>query len=294
MRNSAGQRIENELAAVRRSLYTFEFNYRDLLSTLDALESAANLDIWHLQNRDALHMAQHEVARLLHNLVAAAQSLVDHTRNISRRLLRDHDDAQKSYQDRVDSDFAEDPLSRFVLGLRQYCLHKELPFMGFRFSFNQTEANQEFFLNKEQLADFDWSSQARAFLDEPPDEISLRDVLGDYRDKVLAFHRWFDEHVRDVHSRALKELDDLEREYALLELEASMGMFAAEPSGDPATRVSNVFVQVLQPDELRGLSEIADARDRLEAAVALAERSLSLPGSLKERLLALVPPKDPT
>ncbi len=289
MRKSEGQRVENELSAVRRSLYTFEMNYRQFRDLLEDLKAPENMEIWALYNRDQLALAQHEIARLVHNVVAAAHSLLEHTRNVMKELLTEGSDARVTYQARVDSDFKTDPHSKWVTDLRRYCSHKELPFVGASFSFTQSEATHDFFLNKSVLRDFNWSAPGRTYLDGLPDRIDFHAELASYRDKVMEFHRWFDSLVRDVYAEPLNELAELEREYVLLELRASIDMFEAEPSGDTGTRVLNVFMQVLEPDALRALAEIDDPRARLEAAVDLVDESLALPEDLRTSLLALVP-----
>jgi hypothetical protein len=73
-----------------------------------------------------------EVMCLLHNFVAAAKSLVDHTR-VAYRDLYAASGAIPQYQTEVDRRFVNDPLSKFIAGLREMAQHVRLPMVSVQF-----------------------------------------------------------------------------------------------------------------------------------------------------------------
>ncbi len=105
------------------SVYIFEQNYKELREVIGFLESDPRADsLFTMKNRDKLNARGREVIRRLHNFVAAAMSLIDHTRRLYDKLYAGNN-SFPDYKDRVERDFASDPLSQFVKCLRQYCQH---------------------------------------------------------------------------------------------------------------------------------------------------------------------------
>lgn len=121
-----GFRIMYEVRAFRTSYDIFIGNYGELKR---ALKTAQDPQVWpHLwdaRRRERLLRFNKEIARLLHNYVAAVKSLVEHTRNAIREKYA-NTRFFAEYQDRITRDFANDPLIQFVQDLRNYMLRKNL------------------------------------------------------------------------------------------------------------------------------------------------------------------------
>lgn len=81
VRNSEGQKIVDRLYKFEKSLKIFLCNFADLEKAIgQTMATHEFLDIRDTEKRKKLNNEMFEVVRHLHNTVAAAFSLVDHTR----------------------------------------------------------------------------------------------------------------------------------------------------------------------------------------------------------------------
>jgi hypothetical protein len=122
-----GYRIQTKIRGLGGSYYVFESNYLWLVRALDYFgREEVSLELWRLDNRTKLGSFIDEVTRLLHNFLASAHSLVDHTRVFKNKMYKGHT-FKKVYQDKVDRELKHSPTVSFVQDLRNYVLHKQLP-----------------------------------------------------------------------------------------------------------------------------------------------------------------------
>lgn len=292
IQQARGHAIWVEIDVLSWSTYAFQKNFHELRSLVEHLQSADSSDLWVLRNRDRLEHAQREVGRRLHNFVASALSLVDHTRNASRKFYADDSARKAEYQRRVDETFVSDPLSQFIKGLRQYCLHYRPPFVGWQM--RGTDAGgmeQSFFLNRALLHQMEWNATARLFIDATDDQINFLEAIDHYHDKIEDFYIWFEDDVRDLHAEAFTEVKALEDELAMIELEDSLSFWDSGVEKDVSEdiRISNLFAQHLSTKAHEQLDAEPDPRKKIELAIRLVERHRQIPGQLKEKLRALYP-----
>jgi|SRR5918998_4884966 hypothetical protein len=82
-----GYRIHLKIRALRSSYYVFEGNYRSLISALEHFgHIEVFMDLWREDNRTKLESFIDEVTRRLHNFLAGAKTLVEHTSVFNRSL----------------------------------------------------------------------------------------------------------------------------------------------------------------------------------------------------------------
>ena len=82
-----GHRIQLKIRALRSSYYVFEGNYRRLVTALDFFgRMEVFMELWREDNRTKLESFIDEVTRRLHNCLAGAQSLVEHTRVFKNKV----------------------------------------------------------------------------------------------------------------------------------------------------------------------------------------------------------------
>ena len=114
------------IKSLEASLYVFHGNFKELKHLL-VKHSDVNeaIRLRREGNKPEMRALLYEVGRRLHNFVTAVKSLVEHARNIHRDLY-ERDNTFPEYQQEVDRCFVHDPVSQFVEGLRNYCLHYEL------------------------------------------------------------------------------------------------------------------------------------------------------------------------
>lgn len=120
-------KLYQDFASLDLSIYTFHKNYVALNTILTFLASDERADLFFaVRNRDKLAQVGRDVVCYIHNYVASALSLIDHTRNLYNKL---YVPAQQfpDYQERVTAEFVQDPLAQFVVCLRLYCQHYKAP-----------------------------------------------------------------------------------------------------------------------------------------------------------------------
>jgi hypothetical protein len=206
-------KLRNELRAFRTGYDIFLGNYGELTRTLaSAQDPQAWPYLWDPKHRDRVVRFNREIARVLHNYVTSVKSLVEHTRNFMRAKYKGTE-FLKEYQDRIDRDFKEDPLSQFLEDLRNYVLHKNI----FAASLTLKGDNQGYISGSHVALDVaglrEWkrlSPEARAYLDTLPDEARLEDAINAYKTKVTKFWTWLGARLGQEHTETFKEMAILE------------------------------------------------------------------------------------
>jgi len=201
-----GRKIER----LEISIFIFRGNLEDIMKRIEFFKSPSSLILQDVRNRDELHQFFKEITRLLHNYLASAMTLVDHTRILVRELYDGENFSQ--FKDEYDSKkmicFAENPLHQFIQGLRNYIIHKELPVIGSILNLN--EIKSDLIIDISELRNnFEWNKFAKEFMDSKNDDEKLESIVLDYFKLVLDFHDWFYARQLEVHSEIFKEANDL-------------------------------------------------------------------------------------
>ncbi|MDM4018169.1 hypothetical protein [Roseiconus lacunae] len=152
-----------------------------------------------------------EVTRTFHNLAASAFTLVDHSRKFHAELYAT-DNLIPDYQQHVDDTFVNPAEPHVVKCLRNYVQHKSLPLVnasfGLQFSPTGGIINWSVELNTARLLeDFDWTAQARSFVEQSAPKLDLAALLRTYRDLVVNFQDWFASEQHRVHKGAFDQRD---------------------------------------------------------------------------------------
>ncbi|MGG0730793.1 hypothetical protein [Bacillus paramycoides] len=218
LRATGGWRIRSKLEVFSISVYTFEKNNEEIVNILNQYETDFNLALkisW-FNNRKELEAFLTEVIRLLHNYLASAMTLVDHTRKLFRSEYKETE-FEKEYNKKIDELFAQSPVSKFIQDLRNYSMHRRLPIAGASMSFSEESGmTHSIYLAKKNLVSWDkWAKNARIYLDKQEDKIVLLELVHEYTKNVMGFQTWFKKKQNEIHSEAMKELEELEKEYNL-------------------------------------------------------------------------------
>lgn len=287
MKSSPGQRVLNEKEMLGWTTHTFQKNVSHLRKFVD--RASTDQSLIYLRNRDLLEDAQKEIGRLLHNAVAAATTLVDHSRIVSRRLYAGHPERQAEYQRRVDALFTTNPLIQFVQGLRDYCLHYGLPFVGWSMHFHgENELRQSFFLNKALLERFEWKSVAKGFLSKAHKHIDFVETIENYHEAIGDFYRWFESDIIALYSKELDELQEYRAEYHLIHLESDLRTWDSNDHGSTdEARIENLFCNLLSSRHLDQMNKLDGPKERIEFAISILDPILSIPEDMKKQLRSL-------
>lgn len=130
MRAHPGGKAHLRWEGVMRTLDVHERNGRELGELLGRVANSPELGIEMFQNTAppiVREQIEAEVDQRLHNHVASAATLVDHT----RRMLTKYEDTRffDAFEARRSS-ISNSRVARFIKDLRNYSLHRELPFVG--------------------------------------------------------------------------------------------------------------------------------------------------------------------
>jgi hypothetical protein len=279
-----------QLQGFDASIYTFDKNYQDLIRTIDFLANNPQAkSLFWLRNRDQLMLMMREIIRLLHNYVAAAMSLIDHTRRLYRKLYADTDKFP-DYEAKVSSEFAQDPLSQFVKCLRQYCQHYKAPNLAITTSIERfgEKPTRAISLLKEDLESFDgWSTTAKKYLDTIEKKLDVLMVTTKYREKVIDFYEWFQYRQQEIHADDLQRFRDKEKDLLLLMLEDKIDISFAESRQGIPHRKDEIFISIFSSREFDELDTIPrDSPNRpLRAIELLEEHSFFIPEEIKEKII---------
>jgi hypothetical protein len=162
-----------------------------------------------------------EVMRLFHNFLASAKSLIDHT----RVFVDDYYDGtplMQAYRQKVQADFATDPLMRFIQDLRNYMLHRGLPGDSMSLSItripetNSHDMVSTVSIDKEKLLTWSsWTKPSLSFLAAADEEIRISRISTSYGERVVAFSDWFDTTLEKHHGSDIEAFEKPQKEYVL-------------------------------------------------------------------------------
>ncbi len=167
-------------------------------------ESPVNLMVFWSDEQISPWEKFREPSRLILNALAAAGSLVEHTRTNIKRAYGSHS-FWIEYQESARATFANSELSQFVHGLRNYTLHDRLPITSARITLDVAESQPlRFLLKRDTLLNGErWTAPGRAYLGSQPEEFPVMDVLIDYIKMVNDFYEWLNQKQHELFQRAM-------------------------------------------------------------------------------------------
>ena len=206
-RSTKGYAVYMHIQSISISFGIFLGNEQELMRKLWEHADFSSLRKFDgMGNQAQLDVEFREIIRLVHNYATSVMSLVDHTRRIARKLLRDkHLDV---YQGQVDLNFTKDSLTGFIQDLRNYLLHFTHPPISrvIRCELKHIRSIGIELATNDLLKWDGWSKRSMDFLKCHEEGIELASVVTEYGEKVHAFWRWLDEHIRVACKRDLDEL----------------------------------------------------------------------------------------
>jgi hypothetical protein len=280
-------KLLEKIRTLKESLRIFKGNYAELRKPLVFHSDMPRaLPLWDVRNMQVLYDFQREVARLLHNFVASAMSLVDHTRVLYRDLY-EANGRFPEYKEEVKKRFEINPLASFVVCLRQYCQHYKPPpiLSQMRWSQESPVFDSRLTLGKGNLEEFSgWKSPAKEFLAKQGDSIDLLDLVDRYYTLVMDFYRWFDKRQKEIHSEEFDKVNAKQKEFAKLVIpDMIQGALAgtAQHVGSP----DGAFAAILTPQEWNELKKYStNSPERCEKLIAFLEKRAPLDKALKKQV----------
>jgi hypothetical protein len=187
---------EEEKEFLKRSIYrkfsmdTFFGNAQELLNSLE--QEQKNPD-WH---HHPFNRFDKEVSRQLHNFLAAAMTIVDHT----RVLMNEHyteTDIYKEFRARTANEFTNNSLTRFIQDLRNYTIHRGLPLPS---EVGGPPETKRMRLHVPTLLEWGgWKSEAKSYLAASGEYIELLPLVVSYTKLIRQFQEGLDDLLWEHH-----------------------------------------------------------------------------------------------
>jgi hypothetical protein len=213
---SPGQLARLEWDGLARTLAVHQRNTDEFISLLQAMGADEMVALEMFQNvrpplvRDEL---LGQVDQRMHNFVASAGALVDHT----RRLFDDYPgtNLRAEYEKRKDV-LAAKPVVGFVKDLRNYLLHRKIPVIGHTVSLGaqMTEPKTTMLVSVEYLRQWDgWKGAAKVYLASAGESIQLSSVPEEYAAELTDLYDWVFKQFHGMHRADIHALDALLSEH---------------------------------------------------------------------------------
>lgn len=209
--NCEGIKCINSMKYHNDCISIFGGNFKELSKALLHFENLKNaLDLMDQDNREATEEYHNEISRLLHNFLASAKMLVDHTRVFINKFYNGTRIFQ-FYGNKVKSEFENDGLCKFIHELRNFILHQGLPYTGLIL---RPDLETTVFLDRDLTLDWDgWTALSRNYLESQPERMRVYDFVNAYTQKVYVFNHWLNLKIKEYHKTDLDELDSLRKRY---------------------------------------------------------------------------------
>jgi uncharacterized protein (DUF736 family) len=201
-----------KLKRLNRIAKIFHGNAEALLGHLRRMDDLGQM-LATTTDQQALQEFGAETERHLHNYVAAAQSRVDLLRRFKREDMPEG--LREEYQQRIDDEFKDAPLHKFIIDLRILMLHVRLPVSSTRETWERDGPwTFRVMLDSADLLErWDkWSPEARQYIEASGESIDLRRTVGTYAGQVTAFDRWLAEGISTQHQEDIESFQRAARE----------------------------------------------------------------------------------
>lgn len=201
-----GWRLSRKMDRLSLTAHIFHTNHSELICRIEYFKSDEAMQLWGVRNRAQMDLFLKEITRLLHNFLASAMTLVEHTRILARELYKDAD-FWMEYESQIGKEFTSNALAQFIQDLRNYILHCDLPVA---FASLTPECEQLLKLDMRLLRDWrGWKSLSRQYLTDANDEEQLEGMIQAYTHSITRFHDWFYDRQTELHKQAFHDAEEL-------------------------------------------------------------------------------------
>jgi len=225
IKNSDGNQFIQRIREFSVSTSIFGKNFLELKNHIQAeLEPEYYLKLQNSKFSQQREHGQLETVRLMHNFLASAFSLVEHTRNYYRKNYDDGLAKFSGYQSEVDDKFTTNPLANFVKCFRQYMQHFQPSFISYQSNLTEEleKLKPKILLTRTNILLFsNWNSKAKEYIEELDGDLDILSVFTEYHSLINGFYLWFITEQGKIHKDevvALLELEEKLKEHRLREM----------------------------------------------------------------------------
>lgn len=201
--------IESRFGTLDTNFYVFRVNYAELKALLSTTQTAELMFKYEETNR-----ILQELTRLLHNFLASARSLVDHTRAVMKEWYGGTE-LHYEYTQEIQKRIISKELPGFIEELRNYALHYRLPVttatvkVWYDPATSQQRENASLILEKPILLQWSgWTAKGKRFLLNADKEIRIETLVDQYFQDIQNLHQWISASLQNEHKELLKWLEE--------------------------------------------------------------------------------------
>jgi hypothetical protein len=215
IQQSEGMKIYWRMQELQASFSIFSGNLEEMIefgSLIEQLYSSPKPGVE--EKKQALHTAH----RRLHNFLAGANTLIDHTRVLVNDLYG-NTPFFLEYEEEKRKSFVESPIAGFIKGLRNWMVHRgPVPLcVVSKLGIAAEVVISRLMLDVNDMQAWDkWDSRARAFLAGLEKHAPLKELLVQYASIVETFYGWFRIRLNEVHFEAFRALNEMQALYRQL------------------------------------------------------------------------------
>lgn len=239
---SRGMQFRGDQKRRTFSLNILYINGEELLAATERLHDPdVGATLLDEANREAGDQAHREFKRHLHNFVASAMTVVDHTRVMMEERYGD-ESVHAEYLDHITNTVAKSPVCKFVQNMRNYIVHKGLPNSQIYNSFANVgngvhELKVGVQIPTSDLLDYkSWTAPAKIYIEQAGQYIDVRNLTSEYLAEVRKLNEWLGARLEEYHAQDLLELQRLEEDQRLRHLQINAHL---PPSIDPVEGVAS-------------------------------------------------------
>lgn len=213
-KESKGYIINQKLNQFYLTNYIFSRNYEDLKNIIKEQTIPEKAEKLLSEERSKSQDLQMETLRALHNYLASAISLIDHTRNFVNDVNSQNKTFLEEYKLKIDSHFVKNELAQFIVSFRQLLQHYKTPLIAMinDLTDDPRKLNTRIVISKVSLKEFSgWRSLAKKYIEKIEDELNLLEVSKQYFDLVNEFYIWFYNKQKDNFKSEFDEMLQLRR-----------------------------------------------------------------------------------
>lgn len=216
MESLKGFELIHDLKMLETTQQIFNYNYNSLCYSIDKFEQ--DIELCFLINHSKRNEVTLVILCLLHNYLASAFTLVNH----SRKLKQDLNANVNEFYDKEVEKLKSADVVAFVKDFRNYVQHRSLPICNQRMHFERMEGTEEcsfehkILLSRDELLNWcegsksKWSSKARNYLNRSNNDIDIKVFCKEYYDIIIKFNKAFFEMVFKEYENDIKELKDFQ------------------------------------------------------------------------------------
>jgi len=219
-----GTKIVRMIESITTTRHILIINYEELTTANDLFMK--NWSLVEPKNKEELNKFLIEYIRHLYNYIASFCSLLDHI----DAFHGDADDPQfdKDYHRKFEH-LKNNGRVKFIMDLRNYQIHRQLPIVGVELSYMMTPegikigeiagiTKGELSLNKENLLEWDgWTAPSKKYLKGCRRYVYLRELINDCQHIILEFYEWFSDRIKKLYQVELKIYFEIQSEIMRLE-----------------------------------------------------------------------------